>query len=463
MSASSAPVLGAVVLFALGGCARSDGAAAPLSAQRTEGLDERAQALFVRALEDSAAIGHLRDLCAAAPKRLSGSSGYDDAVAFMKERLQEVGCDAVRAEPAMVPHWVRGEETAAIVSGAPLPLRVTALGGSVGTDAAGVTAEVVMVRSFEELRALGKAAQGKIVFFNRPMPRAFLRTFQAYGSAVPQRSNGAIEAAKQGAVAAIVRSMTTAIDEHPHTGAMQYEPGTAEIPAAAIATVDAEELAKRLAQGPVEVNLRLGCRTLPDVEAANVVAEIRGAELPDEVVLIGGHLDGWDLGQGAHDDGAGCAQVVEAMRLLRKTGILPKRTIRAVLFANEENGLRGAKAYAAAHQDEVHAAAIETDSGGATPFGFSCSSKGEAAESLRPLLSPLAAYGCSAFTPGGGGGADIAPLQERGVPCFGLITNSQRYFDYHHCALDVVDNVNERELALGAAAVAYLASVLADR
>ena len=457
MTARTAKALCATLLAGLAACKQDS------SASASGGLAPRAEALFTRALEDSAAIGHLRGLCAAAPKRLSGSSGYDDAVAFMSGLLRELGCDDVRQEPAMVPHWVRGEETAAIVSDEPMPLRVTALGGSIGTPPDGITAEIVMVRGFEELRAMGKQAQGKIVFFNRPMPRAFLRTFQAYGSAVPQRSNGAIEAGRQGAVAAIVRSMTTAIDEHPHTGAMQYEEGTAQVPAAAIATADAEELARRLAQGPVTVNLRLGCQTLPDVEAANVVAEIRGAELPDEVVLIGGHLDGWDLGQGAHDDGAGCAQVVEAMRLLRVCGIRPKRTIRAVLFANEENGLRGGKAYASAHAGEVHAAAIETDSGGATPFGFSCSSKGEAAEAIRPLLAPLEAYGCSAFTPGGGGGADISPLQERGVPCFGLITNSQRYFDYHHCALDTVDNVNERELALGAAAVAYLASVLADR
>lgn len=405
----------------------------------------------------------LRDLVAAAPKRLSGSKGYDDAVAFAVERLRAVGCDAVRAEPVTVPCWQRGVERAAVVGADAMELRVTALGGSVPTPDGGLTAEVVRVRSFDELRALGDRARGKIVFFDRPMPRAFLRTFQAYGDAVPQRADGAIEAAKAGAVAALVRSVTTAIDEHPHTGAMDYEDGVAKVPAAAIATIDAEQLAKRLASGPVSVRLELGCRTLPDVASANVVAELRGTERPDEIVLIGGHLDAWDLGEGAHDDGAGCAHVLEAMRLLASSGSRPRRTIRAVLFANEENGLRGAKAYDAAHGAEVHVAAIETDSGGATPRAFSCTKKGAEAEALRPLFLPLEEFGCGGFLPGGGGGADLGPLAARGVACFGLVTEGHRYFDFHHSALDVVANVHPRELSLGAAALAYAASVLADR
>ena len=426
-------------------------------------LQARADALFARALEDSSAIVQLRDLVAAAPKRLSGSEGAADAIAFAAQRFTELGCADVREEPVLVPHWQRGIETAAIVSPEPFPLRVAALGGSVPTPAGGLTAEVVMVRSFEQLRELGTAVKGKIVFFNRPMPRAFLRTFQAYGDAVPQRGNGAIEAGKLGAVAALVRSVTTAIDGHPHTGAMNYEDGVPMVPALAIATADAEVLQQRLADGPVTVALALTCRTLPDVESANVVAELRGTERPSEIVVIGAHLDSWDLGEGAHDDGAGCAQVLEAMRLLRVCGVRPKRTIRAVLFINEENGLRGGRAYDAMHAGEVHAGAIETDSGGATPHGFNCTLKGEAAEEMRPLLVPLHTFGCSAFVPGGGGGADISPLAARGVPCFGLITDSQRYFDYHHSALDVVATVHERELALGAAAIAYMASVLADR
>ncbi len=426
-------------------------------------LQASADAIFTRALEDSRAIAQLRDLVAAAPKRLSGSKGYDDAVAFAVSRLHEIGCDAVRTESVLVPHWVRGEETAMVTSPEPTALRVTALGGSVPTPPSGIEAEVVMVKSFEQLQQLGEGAHGKIVFFNRAMPRSFLRTFQAYGDAVPQRSNGAIEAGKVGAIAAIVRSMTTSIDGYPHTGAMRYDDGVAKVPACAIATEDAEALARMLATAPVRVRLQLGCRTEPDVMSHNVIAEIRGSERPDEVVVLGGHLDAWDLGEGAHDDGAGCAQTIEAMRLLIACGKKPKRTVRAVLFANEENGLRGGVAYDKAHTSERHVAAIETDSGGATPFGFSCTVARENAEPYRALLAPLSIYGCDTFVPGGGGGADIGPLAARGVPCFGLITDSQRYFDYHHCARDVVASVNERELALGAAAVAYLAFALADR
>ncbi len=428
-------------------------------------LQAHAEAIFTRALEDSRAIVQLRDLVTAAPKRLSGSKGYDDAVAFAAARLREIGCDEVRTEPVLVPHWVRGEETAMVTKPEPMTLRVTALGGSVPTASGGIEAEVVMVKSFEQLQQLGEQARGKIVFFNRAMPRAFLRTFQAYGDAVPQRSNGAVEAAKVGAIAAIVRSMTTSIDGYPHTGAMRYADGVEKVPAAAIATEDAEALARMLAESktPVKVKLVLGCRSEPDVMSHNVVAEIRGSERPDEVIVLGGHLDAWDLGEGAHDDGAGCAQTIEAMRLLVACGIKPKRTVRAVLFANEENGLRGGVAYDAAHASERHMGAIETDSGGATPFGFSCTVARENADPYRALLAPLASYGCDTFVPGGGGGADIGPLAARGVPCFGLITDSQRYFDYHHSARDVVASVNERELALGAAAVAYLAVALADR
>jgi Zn-dependent M28 family amino/carboxypeptidase len=301
------------------------------------------------------------------------------------------------------------------------------------------------------------------VFFNRPMPRALSRTFQAYGEAVPQRTNGAVEAAKAGAVAALVRSVTTSIDEFPHTGAMEYQDGVPMVPAAAVATEDAEALAAMLREGPVRVRLALGCETRGDVTSANVVGELVGRELPDEVVVIGGHLDAWDLGQGAHDDGAGCAHVLEAMRLLRACGIAPRRTIRAVLFMNEENGLRGGRAYARAHAAERCVAAIETDNGGASPQGFSTSLRGDDADLLRPLFLPLSEFGAGAFVAGGGGGADVGPLGQQGVPLFGLITDGQRYFDYHHSAQDTLDKVNERELALGAAALAYAASVLADR
>lgn len=428
-------------------------------------LTARCSQLVTRALDDNRAIATLQSLLAAAPKRLSGSPGFADAVQWGLATMHEIGLDNVRAEPCMVPYWERGVETAAITTPTPRPLRVTALGGSVATPDGGLEGEVVEVRTFEQLQALGEAARGKIVFFNRPMSRALRRTGQSYGDAVPQRSNGAIEAGKVGAIAAIVRSMTTTIDDHPHTGAMHYDDTVAKVPAAAISTADAEVLAAQLKQGPVRMRLTLGCREHADVAAANVVGELLGSEHPEQVVLIGGHLDAWDLGKGAHDDGAGVAHCLEAVRLLKACGIRPKRTIRVVLFANEENGLRGGKAYAEAHAAELaqHTAAIETDSGGFSPVGFSCSLRDEAAAAVRQRFLPLQDIGAGVFAAGGGaGGADISPLHDAGVTTYGLWVDGQRYFDYHHTEVDDLPMVNERELALGAAVIAYAASVLAD-
>lgn len=438
---------------------------APASAAEPE-LAARCTALAERALVDNQAIVLLRGLLDAAPKRLSGSPGYEAAVRWGLDTMRAIGLANVRTEPVLVPHWERGVEQAAVVGPGGMPLRVTALGGSIATPEGGLEAELIEVRSFEELASLGARAQGKIVFFNRPMPRHLRRTGQAYGEAVPQRSNGAIEAGKVGAVAALVRSMTTAIDGFPHTGAMHYDPSIPSVPAAAVATADAEALAARLRQGPVRVRLELGCRTLPDVMSANVLGELRGSEHPEQIVVIGGHLDAWDLGRGAHDDGAGIAHVLEAARLLRACGIAPKRTIRVVLFANEENGLRGGEAYAKDHAEELrhHVAALETDGGGFTPLGFSCSLRDEAAAAIRRRFAPLQDLGAGLFATGSGaGGADIGPLHRAGVPCFGLWVDGQKYFDYHHTAQDDLPAVHERELALGAAVVAYAASVLADQ
>lgn len=427
---------------------------------------ERCDILVERALADNRAIATLASLLQAAPKRLSGSRGYDDAVQWGLAQMREIGLANVHPEPCRVPCWTRGEERAEIVGNNARLLRVTALGGSIATPPAGLEAEVVEVRSFEQLQALGDKARGKLVFFNRPMPRALRRTGPAYGEAVPQRSNGATEAGKVGALGALVRSVTTAIDSHPHTGAMDYADGVPKVPAAAIATADADALAALLRAGPVRVRLVLGCTTGPDVDAANVVGELTGSEQPAQIVLIGGHLDAWDLGKGAHDDGAGVAHTLEAMRLLQACGIHCKRTIRAVLFANEENGLRGATAYALAHADELHdhTAAIESDSGGFSPVGFSCSLRGAEADAVAALFAPLQSVGAGTFVSGAGaGGADIGPLNKAGVPCFGLWVDGQRYFDYHHSELDDLPMVNERELALGAAVFAWAASALADR
>ena len=440
-------------------CAVGPGDGPPADAARA-----RCTAIVERALDDNRAIALLADLVAAAPKRLSGSPGNADAVQWGLRTMRELGLQNVRAEPCLVPHWERGVESAAIVGDAE-PLRVTALGGSIGTPADGIEAEVVEVRSFEQLQQLGDAARGKLVFFNRPMPRALRAVGQAYGEAVPQRGNGAIEAGKVGAVGALVRSVTTAIDALPHTGAMHYDPKVPQVPAAAIATLDAERLHAALQRGPVRVRLQLGCRVLPDAPGANVVGELVGSTFPERIVVVGGHLDAWDLGQGAHDDGAGCVHALEAVRLLQACGIRPRCTIRVVLFANEENGLRGARAYADAHRDELrqHIAALESDSGGFAPSGILTSLRDDAAAAMRAALAPLQDHGAGTFLPGAGAcGADIGPLHDAGVPCFGLFVGSQRYFDHHHAANDTLEAVDDRELALGAAVVAFTLSVLAD-
>jgi carboxypeptidase Q len=443
--------------------------AAPEAARAPEpALVQRARDLQERALRDGRAYELLSGLLAAAPSRLSGSPGADAAVAWGLATMRELGLRNVRAEEVMVPKWVRGQrELCSVLSPRSVELSICALGGSVATSPAGLTAEVLEVRSLEELRTIGDAAQGRIVFVNRPMPRAFRRTFQAYGETAAIRTNGASEAAAVGAVAVLVRSLTTSIDDLPHTGAMLYRDGFRRIPAAAISTQGAETLSAMLREGPVRLHLWLDCQDHGEVPSANVVGELVGSELPDEIVLLGAHLDAWDLGHGAHDDGAGCAHVLEAMRLLQAIGHRPRRTIRGVLFMNEENGLRGALGYAERHRAALeagsHVAAIETDAGGFAPEAFTCSLRGAELEALRGLFVPLSELGMGTLVEGGAGGADIAVLAPYGTALFGLMVASHRYFDYHHTAADRLEAVNERELALGAAALAYAASVLADR
>ncbi len=467
--------LAAVVLLA--GCAGEPGVTeggrarpAPVAAPARDAGERRADALLERALIDEGAFGFLRRLLAAAPNRLSGSAGADAAVAHCLQEMRTMGLANVRAEPVTVPRWVRGAKEACTVvaaaEGVGRELAVCALGNSIGTEVEGVTAEVVEVRSFEELAALGEAARGRIVFFNRPMPRAFRRTFQAYGSAAPQRSDGPAAAAAVGAVAALVRSLTTSIDRWPHTGSLSYREGVPVIPAQAVCTEDAEWLSAALRQGPVRLRLWQDCRMEGDVPSANVVGEIIGGERPDEIVLLGAHLDAWDLGHGAHDDGAGCAHVLEAMRLLSSGGDRPRRTIRAVLFMNEENGLRGALDYEALHRDALrrgsHVAAFETDSGGFAPEAFTCSLRGAELAAMRQRLSPLERLGMAPLVEGGGGGADISVLRPHGTVLFGLMVASHRYFDFHHTAQDRLEAVNPRELAVGAAALAFAALAVAD-
>jgi hypothetical protein len=318
------------------------------------------------------------------------------------------------------------------------------------------------VKSFDELTKLGEKVKGKIVFFNRPMDRTQMQTFAAYGGAVDQRGGGAIMASRAGGVAALVRSMTTRIDDSPHTGGMGYVDSVKKVPSAAISTRGAEYLSKLLAQGtPVRIQLKLSAQTLPDVESANVVGELRGTEKPNEVIVMGGHLDSWDIGFGAHDDGAGCIQSIEALRILKKLGLKPKRTIRAVMFMNEENGLRGGIGYAAKDRPgEKHIAAIESDEGGFIPRGFAI---GDTVTYTKvvPWGPLLRSFGADRITLGGGA-ADISPLAQKGVPMIALSVDTQRYFDMHHSENDNLSAVNERELALGAAAMAILTYVMAQ-
>ncbi len=462
--------LAAVLVLLLLSCSSSrDGLGNPGQPSRAadeSSLLERARLLSSLALNEGQSHEMLSELTRVAPARLSGTPAADRAVEWAEASMKRLGLKNVRRERVMVPRWIRGDVASCsmILRDSEEELDIAALGGSIATPEEGISGEVLMVRSFEELRRKASRAEGKIIFFNRPMPRALLNTFLAYRDAVPQRSSGAAEAGRVGGSFALVRSMTTRIDDNPHTGAMSYEDGVPMVPTAAISTADANRLAALITAGrnPV-LRIRLDCQSMPDVESANVVGDLPGSSIPEEIVLIGGHLDSWDLGAGAHDDGAGCVHSLEAVRLIQAAGLRPRRTIRVVLFMNEENGLRGGRAYARDHAQELfrHVAAIESDSGGFLPRGFSCNASGARAEAIREIVDELDPLGMGAYIPGGGG-ADIAPMGPAGVTLLGMVTVSHRYFDYHHSAIDNMDAVNERELALGAAAMAYMASALAD-
>lgn len=395
--------------------------------------------------------------------RLSGSEGAERAVAYTKSELEKLGLDSVWLQPVMVPKWVRGEKESGhyVINGKRVDLSICALGGSVATPDHGVQAEVIEVFGIEELKALGSdEVKGKIVFFNRPMEETLIHTFEAYGGCVDQRYKGAMEAGKLGAVGVVVRSMNLRLDKYPHTGAMTYGNLEVElrIPSAAISTLDAEDLSKALAENDsVELNFRQTCQQLEDVESFNVIGEIKGSTYPNEYILVGGHLDSWDLGDGSHDDGAGVVQSMEVIRLLHLNKEKPKRSIRVVLFMNEENGMRGGKKYAeeARANGENHIMALESDSGGFSPRGFSFDCSDEDLEQVKGWEKLFKPYLIHYFEKGGSG-ADIGPLKKEGMVLAGLRPDSQRYFDYHHASIDTFDAVNKRELELGAATMASL-------
>lgn len=444
------------------------------------GIAQNEDSLLIKKISDEIlthgkAYDHLFYLTQKIGNRLAGSPQMVMAEQWALKRLQESGSDKAWLQECRVPHWVRGKQDQAhavykksTTGGNKFLLQkkelaVLALGNSEGTGNKTLTAPVILINSFEELEKKKDSVKGKIVFYNYKFNPTYINTFRAYGEASAYRSSGPSRAAKYGAVAVIIRSMSHSVDNHPHTGATRYDSAYAKIPAMALGLQDADWLSEQLLANNLQsVTLRSQAHFLPDTIGHNVIGELTGAEFPDEIITVGGHLDSWDVGQGAHDDGAGCVQTIEILRAFKAIGYQPKRTIRFVLFANEENGLRGGNKYAeeAKANNEKHLFALESDAGGFTPraFGFTMSEEQfQKVLQWKPLIAP---YGCTEFNRGGGG-ADIGPLR-RAIPTIalaGLSPDSQRYFDVHHARNDVFENVNKRELELGAinmAALIYL-------
>jgi carboxypeptidase Q len=432
----------------------------PTPAAASDSDAQMLRRIYDAALVDSPAFEHLRELTTRFPGRLAGTPAGRDAEVWAEGLLKKLGCDRTELQPTMVPHWERGApESVAIVRAASpaTALSATALGGSVSTPAGGLTAPVVELRSLDELKSAD--VKGKIVFFNGAMNPRHVIPGQAYGEAGQQRNRGPAAAAKQGAVGVLVRSLTHRLDDVPHTGNTTYLPDVPRIPAAALSTVAANHLSAALKADPsLQIAMQINSSWHADRPAANVIGEIRGSASPEKIILVGGHLDSWDIAPGAHDDGAGVVQSIDVLRILKSVGYQPKHTIRCVLFANEENGLRGATTYAeiAGEKKELHLLALETDGGGYAARGFNIgNAAGDAhlkAARFKPLFEP---YGVFIFQ-AGRGGADVGPLMAKGDTVAGLIPEAQRYFDIHHTREDTIDKVNQRELELGAAAMAAL-------
>ena len=419
---------------------------------------ERAARIIGAALTSDRAYRRLAHLTDHIGHRLSGSTNLERAIEWALAEMRADGLDNVRAEKVMVPHWVRGAESLELTSPVARSLSMLGLGNSVGTPPEGITAEAIVVRSFDELDALGERVRGKIVVYNVP--------FTGYGQTVQYRGAGASRAARYGAVAAIVRSVTPVSLQTPHTGALNYAADQPKIPAAAV-TIEAAELLQRMNDRGEHPTLRLKmeAKFLPDAESANVVAEIKGTEKPDEVVLVSGHFDSWDVGQGAHDDGGSCIVVWEAVRLLKELGLRPRRTIRVVLYTNEENGLRGGNGYRDAHRAELskHVLVLESDEGTYRPLGFGLAATAppQARADLEEIAKLLRGIRADAISPNGGG-ADIGPLMREGVIGGSLDVDNAHYFDIHHTPADTLDKIDPQDLALCVAAVAVMAYTVAD-
>ncbi len=418
-------------------------------------------------MTNGTAYTNLEKLCKQVGSRLSGSANHFKAVRLTEAMLKDMGLDTVYLQQCMVPHWVRGNKELGEIlftGGKKFQLHLTALGNSIGTMPAGISAPIIEVRSMSDLAGLGEPViKGKIVFFNFKMNPTYIETFRAYGESGISRVGGPAMAAKYGAIGAIVRSLAINLNDYPHTGVTVYNDSFPKIPAVAISTNDAEYLSRELMKKNVsKAWFKTNCKMLPDVQAYNVIGEIKGSALPNEIITVGGHLDSWDLAEGANDDGSGVVQSMEVLRTLNALRIKPKRTIRAVLFVNEENGGRGSDAYfeEAKAKNEKHIFALESDAGGFTPRGFSLDMTDTQRNKITEWKDLFYPYGVYNFS-NGSGGSDIGPLKKIGAALAGLSPDTQRYFDIHHAATDVFENVSERELKLGAAnmtALVYLVS-----
>jgi carboxypeptidase Q len=425
--------------------------------------EQTIEAIFSNALNSYVAYENLRVLCETTEGRIAGTPAAAAAVEFTKQIMDQMDLDSVYLQELMVPNWKRGEPEQARIISSKLgiqELNIAALGLSVGTGPDGISAQVVEVMNIDELEELGKKEiEGKIVFFNRPVDQSHFNTFQGYSGAVDQRFRGPALAAEYGAVAAVVRSVTTAHHDYPHTGVTSFRDDGKNIPALAISPVGADLLGQWLRSDPdLLLYVRNTSHKLPDAISYNVIGEIRGSEYPNQIITVGGHLDAWDNSQGAHDDGGGCMQSIDVLRIFKELGIEPKRTIRAVMFMDEEISQSGGKKYAAeaARNNEQHYFAIESDRGVFTPKGFSIDASDERIAAIQSLQPYFATYGIHEIFKGGSG-VDIAPLKNYfELALAGLVVDSQRYFDLHHAATDTFDQVNRREMQLGSAAMAAL-------
>ena len=422
-----------------------------------------ANRLMDAAVSDSTAYTRLAELTDKFGHRLSGSQPLEDAISWVLDRMKSDGLANVRGEPVMVPHWVRGEESATLVSPRSAPLHMLGLGMSVGTPPAGITAPVLVVGSFEELTKRAGEAKGKIVLFDHAFPTD-VHPLDGYRQAVAYRGGAPAAAAKVGAVATLIRSIAPFSIQSPHTGSTRYDSTVTAIPAAALSIEDAEMLHRMANRGEkITVTLKMNARTLPDAPSRNVVAELRGSEKPDEIVVLGGHIDSWDVGQGAMDDGGCSVAAWEAVRLMKTLGLKPKRTVRVVLWTNEENGGRGGRAYRDAHLNELekHVAAMECDGGVFRPLGFKFQGSAAGLAHMKAIGALLERIGAGRVEPGDGE-ADVGPIIQRGVPGLGLDVDASKYFWYHHTTADMMTVIDRNDIAKCVATMAVMAFVLAD-